>query len=253
MRKTVAIVLPAWNLVGVVRQSLNKIREGIRQFPEYNFVLYITDDYSEDNTSLVIKNWISECELQVFFHQNRENLKLVKTLKEAYRKVLKDSPDYILKTDLDKDFDQTEVIKTLVPYASDDFVGRPMDVVIGSRLINEESYDEYERDRRKEIRGVIESKIGYINEKLLDPASVGSQLYRANVLRVILDKPVVVSFEEKKGLDFLIPLVARKFNFNIKLLDIAKSKYDPGRRGKNKVDESYNVYHKIIYLYEHGF
>jgi len=116
-RKKIALVLPAHNLGGFVEKSLEKVGDITKHFAKkFKFLIYIVDDGSEDNTYLKIKKWASGCSLQVFLIKNKENIGLVRSLKKTYEKILEESswPDYVLKTDLDKDYDQKEAIEELL-------------------------------------------------------------------------------------------------------------------------------------------
>jgi len=243
--KNIAIVLPAYNIGGNIKSSLNKINFGIKQFPDHNFVLYVVDDCSIDNTPLAIERWIGDCSLRVIFHKNKENLGLVRTLKETYKNILESDIrfDYILKTDSDDDFDQKEVIVTLLSEIFD------ADLIVGNRKLKEYQYSNYEQSKRKEIFCRVEKNIGYIDEKLIDPASVGSQLYKRDSLKELIEHNIIRSFNETKGLDFLIPLVAHRLvGKNIRIVDLKNVSYDVVRRSDKKVGDNYDVYSKIIDL-----
>lgn len=246
MKPKIILVLPAYNLGGEVMESLEKIEGAVKNFSkQFDFKIYITDNGSTDNTYLTIEEWIRKCGLMVVPSKNKEDIGLVMSLKETYEKALKEESDYILKTDLDKDFDQVEVIDTLISNAPDVF--SPYYMVIGNRKLLGVEYSEYEQQRRKDIFKIIKDKIGKIDGRIIDPASVGSQLYRTKFLRYVLENNFIKNFQERNGLDFLIPLVTHYLlKKKIKILDIKNCSYNPGRRSEEKIRSSYDTYIKIV-------
>ena len=171
MVEKIALVLPAYREGPRIETSLYNVKKGIEMFPDYKFVLYTTDDASPDDTSKQINKWSTEYGLDTVHHRNSENLGLVETLKQAYGRILEEDYNLILKTDLDADFDQSEVLRVMVPYAKND-----AKVVAGIRW-REFTLDEnpYEFDRRTEILKIMERELGL---KKMDPPSAGSQLYK---------------------------------------------------------------------------
>lgn len=235
MKSKIALILPAYNEEKTIESSLNKLKSGIDLFPEYDFYLYITDDHSTDNTSQIINKWKTRQNLPVILNRNPKNLGLVDTLKAAYKKTIEDNSDFILRTDLDLDFDQKEVLQKLMPliYESDVTVG------IANRIIQ----DPYEISRKKEILQKLKDNFGLVN---LDPSLVGTQMYNAKALSEILKQPEIIEHSKRWGLDFLMVLCAKKLGFKIKIIKFNEGTYKAERRPKEKIELQYGIYDELL-------
>ena len=241
MNKKIALVLPAYNEEQGIAAALGNVARGMGHFPDYTFELFPIDDGSQDNTFRVIEAQGQALGLNCHPHKNPENQGLVRTLKYTYERILADhhDVDYILKTDLDADFDQERVLQRLLPYI-DDYV----DVVAGIRwreITREENA--YEFERRTEIFKILTDELGLSK---LDPPSAGSQLYTREAAQQIFAHPTVENYDKRWGLDFLVPLVARSLDLDVEISAIENGSYDPGRRPEDKVRLQYDTYLEII-------
>src|SRR3989344_5804912 len=100
----IAMVLPASNEEKGIQQALANVKAGIENFPEHEFTLFPIDDGSIDNTLGEIRRCSLAHNFKIRPHRNETNLGIVRTLKDAYARVLENGFDYVLKTDLDADF-----------------------------------------------------------------------------------------------------------------------------------------------------
>ena len=226
----IALVLPAYNLEQHIQHSLLNIKKGIELFPQYEFTLFPVE----------IKKCTDVYELYSYSYRNPVNIGLVETLKQTYSAVIDFSSfDYVLKTDMDKDFDQSIVMQTMIPYAN------KADVVAGVRWRHfTEKENAFEYKRRCDITRILKQELGLQG---LDPPSVGSQFYRVKALKEILVHDMVANYDNRWGLDFLISVVAAKLTkSNFKVVNIEEGKYDAERRKPGKVKAQYDAYLEIV-------
>lgn len=239
-KENIALVLPAFNLEEDVEQSLLNIKRGIKLFPQHEFTLFPVDDGSSDKTFDEIKKWADVYDLYSYCYRNPVNIGLVETLRQTYSAIIDFSSfDYILKTDMDKDFDQSIVLQTMLPFID------KADVVAGVRWRHfTEQENPYEYQRRCDITKILKQELGLEG---LDPPSVGSQFYRVKAIKKILRHDMVVNYDNRWGLDFLISVVAAKLTKSeFKVVNIEEGKYDAERRKPDKVKAQYNAYLEII-------
>ncbi|GAG38774.1 unnamed protein product, partial [marine sediment metagenome] len=102
----IAIALPAYDEEHNIKDSLLHVKQGIALLPEYDFKVFLVDDGSTDNTFSEVEKWHNTYRLPVILTKNPKNLGLVQTLKNMYKEILTQGFDYILRTDLDADFNQ---------------------------------------------------------------------------------------------------------------------------------------------------
>jgi glycosyltransferase involved in cell wall biosynthesis len=239
MKKTKIInVYGAYNLEKHIEQSLKLVKEGINSHPEIDFLNIITDDGSSDNTYEVLKQFSKKYKLNTVIRKNETNKGLVQTLKDSYQEALKYEPNYVLKTDLDTDFNQKLVFDNMI-----NAINSKTQIIAGTRYrkIKEED-NPYEYKLREEIVGALNKKYG-ITE--LDPPSMGTQLYNAEYLPAILNWEEIKNHNERWGLDFAIPLAGIKKGMNVKVVQIPGN-YDALRRPEDKVLSQYTKYAKIM-------
>jgi hypothetical protein len=101
----------------------------------------------------------------------------------------------------------------------------------------------YEFWRRTDIVGVLEREMGL---KDLDPPSCGTQLYESGALVKLLADDRIGGYEQRWGLDFRMPLVARSLGLKTDVIPIENGKYDPARRPADKVKSQYDAYTETI-------
>ncbi len=236
----IALVLPAFNLEGMVYNSLEKVRAGTVDFPAHHFIFYPVDDGSTDGTFAEIERYGAGHQLAILPYRNPKNKGLVQTLRETYQRVLTDGlSDYVLKTDLDSDFDQCLVLRWMVP-----LIDSKTQIVAGVRLrpITREE-NEYEYDRREDVFRIMRGELGLDD---IDPPSAGSQLYSASFLSHLLDHSLIQRYDKRWGFDFLLPLVGRSLGADVPVVHIERGRYDPARRPRDKVREQYDSYIEIM-------
>lgn len=209
---------------------------------------------------------------------NVENKGLVATLKEAYGEAIAENANilldtvqqyeggkivpiplhqlpktYVIKTDADGDFDTANIMERLLPYARPDanenvdLITSPTkigDVIAGVRwreILEHEN--PYEHWRRSDIVATLEREMGL---KDLDPPSCGTQFYETGALVKLMGDERIASYDQRWGLDFRMPLVARSLGLKTGVVAFENGKYDPARRPADKVQAQYDTYTETI-------
>jgi hypothetical protein len=219
-----------------------------KNYGNHRYVVRFVDDGSWDNTMEILEKWKMDNQdrwntIKIETGGDLINLGLVKRTKYTYREILKDGAfNYIIKTDIDGDFNLNEVLNYLISCVGS------LDNVIAIRGLEKRA--EYEEKRRREIVEILQSKekalkLEGLNINDLDPSSVGSQLYKSSMLSEILGHPMVEEYNRKWGLDFLIPLVAALMKYKLEIKKISGSR-DPERRKLSKVRNQFDTYIEII-------
>uniref|UniRef100_A0A6B2LEP2 Glycosyltransferase 2-like domain-containing protein n=1 Tax=Arcella intermedia TaxID=1963864 RepID=A0A6B2LEP2_9EUKA len=234
--------MPAYNEAGV-RVALENTLKGMLDVGEgLEWTLFVVDDGSTDDTYQKIKEAADQLNLRQFAEliiiKNPKNLGLDGTLLNTYRLIEgRQDIQWILKTDLDADFDQSAVLRELIPRRN------LKEIVIGQRVypldVNLQEVNYYEYTRLKDCMALIETEFGIRN---FDPSSVGSQIYSIQVLRQLLSLPPIMNHTKRWGLDILIPLV---YGGAFQILPL-EGKYFLERRGKQKVQQSYDNFVELI-------
>ncbi|UCD04289.1 MAG: glycosyltransferase [Candidatus Woesearchaeota archaeon] len=184
MKMEITLVLPAYNEEEHIEKSFLNIKEGVSQFPEYNFNLFVIDDSSTDKTWDKILKYRDEYKLNMFCLPNKQNIGLDPTLKRGYEIVLGTNTKAIIKTDLDSDFNQKIVLEKLVPYIKTD---KNIAVGVRCREISKKE-NPYEFKRKQEILRILREEFNITD---FDPPSLGSQFYKRGFLEDILTHPMV--------------------------------------------------------------
>jgi len=174
------------------------------------------------------------------------------TILAAYNLIVENftNVNYILKTDMDDDFDQDVVISKLLdlqvisaqsgPIPAIQFVAIAMRVLPSEYL---KDVNPYEFLRREEIFSILKK---YFNISDYDPCSVGSQMYHISVIKNLMLLPMVVHHRSRWGLDVILPLLSLT-EFSIKYTIIGvDGRYDPERRNLEKVTTSYDNYVQLF-------
>lgn len=240
MKKNIGLILPAYNEEGNLEKSIKNIEKGMSKFPYYKFSVYPVDDNSTDNTYKRLVEWQVNSKYEIIATKNSKNMGVAQSLKNMYGVIAYVGEDYILKTDMDSDFDQSVVLERLLPY-----VESTEKIVAGVRwreITKEENA--YEVTRRNEVLEVLKREYGVTE---LDPPSVGSQLYEVNHLRKLMNHPYAVGYDRRWGFEFMLDLLSAKLEGkHPPIVKIEKGQYDPARRPKEKVDAQYTTYLQIM-------
>tara|TARA_B100000315_G_scaffold245027_1_gene270411 strand:- start:473 stop:1267 length:795 start_codon:yes stop_codon:yes gene_type:complete len=247
MKPKVAVVLPAYNLEETIASSLGRIEAGIENWSsEYDFEVFVIDDGSEDGTYQAAQEWSEEHPLGINLDKNPENLGLAETLRRAYQRVLESDPDFILKTDLDADYDQRKTFDKLLSVPEKPHVI----TLVGDRNFPREQ-NPYDFDMREDMLRILgeEPDLGRLEPDLgrLDPSTIGSQLYQAAYVRHMLKQEITMNHRKRWGMDLIMSLFAFvKNGFDAMMVDVDMGEYDPTRRPKEKVRAQYDAQIEII-------
>ncbi len=229
------LVLPAYNEAENIPLSLKRIESAINEVSNrLNLDMLIIDDGSTDQTSSLLDNYKNRFENKISIIQHKVNRGVVYSVKEGYRIALDKDYDYIIKTDLDRDFDQKEVITSFC-----DHLLRGVPAVFGVRwreITREENPLEHELRR-----AIVEEVEKRFSIKGLDPPSVGSQGFERKTLNKLLENTHIKNYEKRWGLDMVVPIITKKIGIPNVILKF-EGKYDPKRRPRDKVLSQYSIY-----------
>ena len=112
--KNLAIVLPMYNEQKGLPKAFQQIRQVVDGiYPEFLSRLFVFVDGATDNTNEMTLLLAKLHQLPINYHYHPKNLGLGLTTKPAFDAALYCRNDYVLKTDVDGDFDIGEVVRKL--------------------------------------------------------------------------------------------------------------------------------------------
>jgi len=232
----IGIVIPAYNEEIHVSKTFSQIKEIILR-SSYNFQLFITDDASTDKTLALIKE---EAEKQgltdvLNLYENQLNIGGALTTKETLQHALDSGMDYIIKFDLDDNFNKIEVLNILlldIPQESPE--------IISSGLKETYINSKYEKELKNNLFQLLK-KLGL---DTYDPAIGGVQLYPKELLQKLLTEPIVRNFKERWGFDVLLPLLAHSKGYKTKFIGLNLENLGP--RSTEKIKDQCKTWERII-------
>lgn len=230
----VVLVLPAFNEGSNLLCTLDKLQSVIKSFSNYHFFYLLIDDASKDNTRALMKQWLSDSQTNGEVLHNPMNLGLAQTLKKGHARALHHNPAFIIKTDLDDEFDYQEVLTLLL--------NAPQGTVVASGW-KDLSQIPYEAKKRDELRTRLPKNNLFIS---LDPSCCGSQIHEAKVISKLLEDPLVNNYSFRWGLDCLLPLLAYCQGSKLAVGKLTHVVQNPARRTEEKIDEQYAAYEEIL-------
>ncbi len=246
MTKNLAIVLPMYNEQNGLPNAFAQLRQVVDKiYPEFLSRLFVFVDGATDGTAQAAHSLVRNHQLPTNYHYQPDNMGLGLTTRLAFDAALDCKNDYILKTDVDGDFDIGEVVLKLTEKSKGG-----ADAVIGVRSFID--MGDYESRRRQYILGILEQEFG-IGAKVLDPAQLGSYMFKAEAVETIMQEDTIRYFAGRWGLDFLTALVAYSKGMKIETVILPNKKVNIRRRGISKVREQYDSYLPIIAAVKFGF
>lgn len=238
--------LPAFDEGERVEESLENVKRGMEHFPQFHFKHYLLNDASNDDTGEQLNKHATNLGLDFTLINNSVNKGLAISTRDAYFDMMNDnSLDYILKTDLDADFDQEKVFEQMLSLINPD-----LKIAVGTRWREFFEQDHpYEFQRRTHVLNLLEEKLGISS---MDPPSAGSQLYSSSFLKQIMTFDMIKNYDKRWGIDVAIPLVAASLlgkefvKKSFRVINIENGSYDASRRPMDKVKLQYDTYESII-------
>ena len=125
-----SIIIPCYNEKNTIEEILNKIYQSLRDYEILNYEILIVDDFSNDGTKVLLKNFINKDKIQIYFHDRNSGKGA------AIHTALKyTTGDIIIIQDADLEYDPFDYKKLLTP-----FFETTADIVYGSRFLGGGKY-----------------------------------------------------------------------------------------------------------------
>ena len=125
-----SIIIPCFNEKKTIQKIIQKIIESLKNYKIINYEIIIVDDFSNDGTTDIIKNFKTESKIKVYFHES--NLGKGAAIHTAIQHT---SGEIIIIQDADLEYDPYDYNKLLLPFFETD-----ADVVYGSRFLGGGKY-----------------------------------------------------------------------------------------------------------------
>ena len=131
-RKTfkLSIIIPCYNEKNTIEKILEKIDLSLINYGFQNYEILIIDDFSNDGTKEVLKNFLNKEKIQIYFHD--DNLGKGAAIHTALKHI---TGNITIIQDADLEYDPFDYDKLLVP-----FFEANADVVYGSRFMGGGKY-----------------------------------------------------------------------------------------------------------------
>ena len=131
-RKTfkLSIIIPCYNEKNTIEKILKKIDLSLINYGFQNYEILIIDDFSNDGTKEVLKNFLNKEKIQIYFHD--DNLGKGAAIHTALKHI---TGNITIIQDADLEYDPFDYDKLLVP-----FFEANADVVYGSRFMGGGKY-----------------------------------------------------------------------------------------------------------------
>ncbi|WP_299107416.1 glycosyltransferase [uncultured Tenacibaculum sp.] len=243
--KRLIIIIPCYNEAAHIKTVLNQIINSFPLHPSINFELFILDDCSTDNSYEILQKFKNKYSFIHLMH-HKENKGIVEATKNLISAALKQKPDYLLKCDMDTDFSHPIILKKFLPYINKHITNHSF--LIGIRKLNENSNcSDFEIVEKNKMNSYL---VNELNIKNYEPISSGVQLYDAFLIQKLLNNQLVIDFNERWGLDILLPVLATLLGYSTTQIFIAQGSYQIERRSKEKIEKQYQIYYRIFKLLE---
>ena len=124
------IIIPCYNEKNTIEKILNRIDKSLKDNGFLKYEILIVDDFSNDGTKEVLKNWTNNEKIKTYFHDI--NLGKGAAIHTALKYT---TGDIIIIQDADLEYDPFDYSKLLVP-----FFETNADIVYGSRFLGGGKY-----------------------------------------------------------------------------------------------------------------
>tara|TARA_R110002051_G_scaffold91370_2_gene160706 strand:- start:25314 stop:26060 length:747 start_codon:yes stop_codon:yes gene_type:complete len=241
----IVIVIPCFNEEKNIISTLKTILSKIHSYKEYTFQVLVVDDFSTDESALILNSFKADVFSKLQIIRNNKNLGIVRSTKILFEAALKLKADFIIKCDMDSDFSH--------PILLDIFMNRIKNnqLSLNEILVGERQIDNVKNQCALEIEEQAKMVL-YLNKNLniknYNPVSSGVLLFGKNVLTTVLQQQIVREYDQMWGLDFLLPLVAIKLKYKVTNLKIDNGTYSKERRPESKIKAQYTSYYHILDL-----
>ena len=125
-----SIIIPCYNEKNTIEVILKKVIKNLNDYKYLNYEIIIVDDYSNDGTIELLKNFVIDEKVKTFFH--KKNLGKGAAIHTALSHI---SGDIVIIQDADLEYDPQDYNKLILP-----FFETNADVVYGSRFLGGGKY-----------------------------------------------------------------------------------------------------------------
>ena len=111
-----SIIIPCFNEKKTIQKIIQKIIESLKNYQIKNYEIIIVDDFSNDGTTDIIKNFKNENKIKVYFHES--NLGKGAAIHTAIQHT---SGEIIIIQDADLEYDPYDYNKLLLPFFENEY------------------------------------------------------------------------------------------------------------------------------------
>lgn len=241
----IVIVIPCFNEEEHIIATLKTIVSQISNYKDFDFQILVAEDFSTDESALILKTFKVNIFRELRIISNSKNLGIVRSTKILFEVAIKLKADFIIKCDMDGDFPHAIFLATFMNHIKDNQLSLDK-ILVGERQIDKViTQSTLEIEEQAQMERYLNENINIIN---YNPVSSGVLLFGRNVLTTVLQQQIVKEYDQKWGLDFLLPLVAIKLNYKVIKLKIDNGSYIKERRPESKIKAQYAAYYHILNL-----
>ena len=125
-----SIIIPCYNEKDTIGEIIKRIDQSLNSYELLNYEILIVDDFSNDGTKEILKDYTNNEKIQIYYHDN--NLGKGAAIHTALKYT---SGDITIIQDADLEYDPFDYYKLLVPFFEAD-----ADIVYGSRFLGGGKY-----------------------------------------------------------------------------------------------------------------
>lgn len=226
MKKTISVVIPAYNEEDRIHETLIKLNKFIETNNVFNFEVLVVNDGSKDKTSQKVNE---------FKQFNLIELEKNSGKGAAVRQgVLASNGDYILFTDADFSTPITEIEKLISK------IENGYDIAIGSRAINSDLIKEHQPFYRELMGKTFNKIVQFLVVKGIQDTQCGFKLFKSNVGKEIFSKSKINGY----SFDVEVIYIASKLNY--KIAEVSVLWYNDDRSKVDPIKDSIKMFKEIL-------
>jgi len=211
-----SIVIPCYNEKNTIEVILKKVIKNLNDYKYLNYEIIIVDDYSNDGTIELLKNFVIDEKVKTFFH--KKNLGKGAAIHTALSHI---SGDIVIIQDADLEYDPQDYNKLILP-----FFETNADVVYGSRFLGGGKYVRIHFFWHYLANKILTFICNlFINLNLTD-METGYKAFKSSILKEITLKEKTFSFEP----EVTIKLAKRKCKFYEVPITYNGRSYEDGKK-----------------------
>ncbi len=193
------IIIPCYNEKNTIQEILKRINESLKSYELLKFEILIVDDFSNDGTKDVLKNFTNDEKIQIFYHDNNlgKGAAIHTALKHA-------TGDITIIQDADLEYDPFDYYKLLVP-----FFETNADIVYGSRFLGGGKYVRIHFFWHYLANKILTFICNLFVNLNLSDMETGYKVFKTSALKSIELKEKTFSFEP----EVTIKLSKKKYKF----------------------------------------